>query len=73
MFRKKQHKRGRLLVTGAVLLVLLVAGVIVSGRVINRRAVQMSDRIVTQIGESHWLLLQGEIDRSVQLLETSAR
>lgn len=73
MFRKKQHKRGRLLITGAVLLVLLVAGVIVSGRVINRRAVQMSDRIVTQIGESHWLLLQGEIDRSVQLLETSAR
>lgn len=73
MSRKKTNKRGRLLVTGAVLLVLLVAGVIASGRMINRRAVQMSDRIVTQIGESHWLLLQGEVDRSVRLLETSAR
>lgn len=73
MSRKKQNNRGRLLVTGAGLLVLLVAGVIVSGRIINHRAAQMSDRIVTQIGESHWLLLQTEIDRSVRLLETSSR
>lgn len=70
---KRHTPRERLFVTGAVLLVLLVAGFVVTGKIINRRAAQMSDRIVMQIGESHWLLLQAEVDRTERLLEAAAR
>lgn len=73
MLRKKHTHRERLLISGAVLLVLLVAGVFVTGRIINRRAGQMSDRVVTQISESHCLLLQAEFDRTEEVLAASAR
>ena len=56
---------------GAGLFVLLVAGVILTGQIINRRARQMSDRVVTQISESHHLLLQAELSRTEKVLEAS--
>ena len=73
MWQKRHTHRERLLISGAVLLVLLVAGVFVTGRIINRRAGQMSDRVVTQISESHCLLLQAEFDRTEEVLAASAR
>ena len=69
---KKKIRRERMFVTGGVLLVLLVTGVFVTGRIINHRARQMSDRIVTQISESHRLLLQAELDRTVEAITTSS-
>ena len=68
MPRRKHTHRERLLVTGAILLMLLAAGVLLTGRIINRRAGQMSDRIAAQISESHSLLLQAELDRTEQIL-----
>lgn len=73
MPHRKHTHRERLLVTGAILLVLLAAGVLLTGRIINRRAGQMSDRIVTEISESHCLLLQAELDRTEKILTASAR
>ena len=58
---------------GTVLLVLLIAVVLVSGRIINGIAVQMSDRIVTQISQYHYRLLQVEFERPVEVLSTAAR
>lgn len=37
--------------TGTILLLLLFAGAVITGRIINCSAVKMSDRIVTQVGE----------------------
>lgn len=73
MWQKRHTQRERLFISGAVLLVLLVAGVFVTGRIINRRAGQMSDRVVTQISESHCLLLQAEFNRTEEVLAASAR
>ncbi len=72
MGRKRHTHRERLLVTGSLLLVLLVAGIFVTGRIINRRAGQMSDHIVIQISEYHCQLLQAEFDRTEELLQASA-
>lgn len=72
MARKRHTHRERLLITGGVLLVLLVAGIFVTGRIINRRAGQMSDRIVIQISEYHCQLLQAEFDRTEEVLQASA-
>lgn len=72
MSRKRHTHRERLLITGGVLLVLLVAGIFVTGRIINRRAGQMSDRIVIQISEYHCQLLQAEFDRTEEVLQASA-
>ena len=71
MWQKRHTQRERLFISGAVLLVLLVVGVFVTGRIINRRAGQMSDRIVTQISESHCLLLQAEFNRTEEILKAS--
>lgn len=68
MPRRKHTPRERLLVTGAALLALLTTGVLLTGRIINRRAGQMSDHIVTEISESHGLLLQAELDRTEKIL-----
>lgn len=68
MPRKRDIPRERRFVAGGVLLLLLAVGVIVTGRIINRRAGQMSDRIVTQISESHCMLLQAELDRTEKIL-----
>ena len=49
MARQRHIPKGRPLIAGTVLLILLVAVVLASGRIINGIAVQMSGRIVTQI------------------------
>lgn len=54
--------------TGTILLLLLVAGVLVTGRIINGMAVGMSERIVTQIGKYHCRLLEAEFGRSEKVL-----
>ena len=59
--------------TGTILLLLLVAGVLVTGRIINGMAVQMSGRIVTQISQYHYRLLQVEFGRSEEVLTAAAR
>ena len=58
---------------GTVLLILLAAVVLASGRIINGIAVQMSGRIVTQISQYHYRLLQVEFERPVEVLTTAAR
>lgn len=73
MSRKKHNYRERLLVTGGVLLVLLVAGILLLGHVINRRAGQMSDHIVSQISEYHCQLLQTEFDRTQDILAVTTQ
>lgn len=64
MVKRRHSPRGRLLITGTILLVLLVTGVVVAGRIINRTAVSMSERIVEQIGESHYALLDFEFGKA---------
>ena len=73
MARRRHTPKGRLLVTGTILLFLLVAGIVVTGRIINGMAVQMSDRIVMQISEYHCRLLQVEFKRSEEVLDASAQ
>lgn len=73
MARQRHTPKGRLLVTGTILLLLLVAGVLVTGRIINGMAVQMSGRIVTQISQYHYRLLQVEFGRSEEVLTAAAR
>lgn len=71
---RRQHtpKGRRLLLTGTLLLVLLATGILVTGRIINRTAAQMSGRIITQIGESHCNLLNAEFGRSEEVLGIAA-
>ncbi|MFR9250719.1 MAG: hypothetical protein ACLVK4_12725 [Alistipes shahii] len=64
MARQRHTPKGRLLITGTVLLILLVAGILTAGRTINGVAVQMSGRIVRHISEYHYRLLQVEFERS---------
>lgn len=71
MIQTRHTQRERLFLSGAVLLILLIVGVFVTGQIINRRAGQMSDRIVSQISESHCLLLQAEFDRTEEILQAS--
>lgn len=73
MARRRHTPKGRLLVTGTILLFLLVAGIVVTGRIINGTAVQMSGRMVTQISEYHCRLLQVEFKRSEEVLAASAQ
>lgn len=68
MARRRHISQRRLLITGTILLLLLVAGVLVTGRIINGMAVGMSDRIVTQIGKYHCRLLEAEFGRSEKVL-----
>ena len=72
MARQRHTPKGRLLVTGTILLVLLVAGVLVTGRIINRMALQMSERVITQISQYHYRLLQVEFGRSEEVLTVAA-
>lgn len=72
MARRRHTPKGRLLITGTILLLLLVAGVLVTGRIINGMAVGMSDRIVTQIGKYHCRLLEAEFGRSEKVLASFA-
>lgn len=53
MARQRHIPKGRPLMAGTVLLILLAAVVLASGRIINGIAVQMSGRIVTQISQYH--------------------
>ena len=73
MARQRHIPKGRPLMAGTVLLILLVAVVLASGRIINGIAVQMSGRIVTQISQYHYRLLQVEFERPVEVLTTAAR
>lgn len=59
--------------TGTILLILLVAGVLVTGRIINGMAVQMSERVITQISQYHYRLLQAEFGRSEEVLTVAAQ
>lgn len=59
--------------TGTFLLLLLFTGVAVTGRIINRMAAEMSGRIVTQIGEYHYHLLQIEFTKGGEALDIAAR
>jgi hypothetical protein len=68
MARQRHTPKGRLLITGTVLLILLVAGILTAGRTINGVAVQMSGRIVRHISEYHYRLLQVEFERSEGVL-----
>lgn len=58
--------------TGTFLLLLLFTGVAVTGRIINRMAAEMSGRIVTQIGEYHFHLLQIEFTKGGEALDVAA-
>lgn len=71
MARRRHTPKGRLLVTGLVLLILLTAIVLASGRIINGRAAQMSDRFVSQVGEYHYSLLKAEFGRSEAVLDAA--
>ncbi|WP_290539682.1 histidine kinase [Alistipes sp.] len=73
MARQRHRPKGRLLITGTILLILLVAGILIAGRTINSVAMQMSERIVTHISEYHYRLLQVEFERSEGVLEASAQ
>ena len=73
MARRRHTPKGRLLITGTALLVLLVAGILIAGRTINGVAVQMSGRIVTHISEYHYRLLQVEFERSEGVLDASVQ
>ena len=73
MARQRHTPKGRLLITGAVLLILLVAGILTAGRTINGVAVQMSGRIVRHISEYHYRLLQVEFERSEGVLDASVQ
>ena len=73
MARQRHIPKGRPLMAGTVLLILLAAVVLASGRIINGIAVQMSGRIVTQISQYHYRLLQVEFERPVEVLTTAAR
>ena len=59
--------------TGTILLILLGAGVLVTGRIINGMAVQMSERVITQISQYHYRLLQAEFGRSEEVLTVAAQ
>ena len=73
MARQRHTPKGRLLITGTVLLILLVAGILTAGRTINGVAVQMSGRIVRHISEYHYRLLQVEFERSEGVLDASVQ
>ena len=73
MARQRHTPKGRLLITGTVLLILLVAGILIAGRTINGVAVQMSGRIVRHISEYHYRLLQVEFERSEGVLDASVQ
>ena len=60
------------MITGTVLLVLLAVVVLVTARLLNGMALQMSERIVTQISQYHYRLLQVEFGRSEEVLTTAA-
>lgn len=67
MAKRRYSPRGRLLITGGILLLLLVAGIVAAGRFINRTAASMSERIVAQIGETHYALLDFEFRKAGRL------
>ena len=58
MARQRHTPKGRLLITGTVLLLLLVAGILTAGRTITGVAVQMRGRIVRHIRDYPYRLLQ---------------
>lgn len=73
MARQRHTPKGRLLMTGTILLILLVAGVLVTGRIINGMAVQMSERVITQTASITTRLLQAEFGRSEKVLAVAAQ
>lgn len=64
---KGRNPKERLFLSGAVLLALLIAGIFVAGRIINRTAAGMSERIVTQVGEYHYRLLDIEFGKAEEI------
>lgn len=73
MKRRRHSHRERLLIAGGILLSLLVAAVLVSGRIINRTAEEMSDRIIRQVGEYHYALLESEFGKAEEVFGIASR
>lgn len=73
MARERHNHRERLLVAGGLLLILLVVAVVISGRVINRTAAGMSDRIIRQVGEYHYALLDFEFGKAGEVIGAAGR
>lgn len=59
---RKRHNR-RLLLAAVALLALLLTGIVTAGYFIDRAANDMSRHIVSQIGDSHFRLLDNEFNR----------
>ncbi len=64
--------KGRILIYGTILLILLIVGFIVLGHIINGIAVQMNGSIVTRVSEYHVRILEVEIRRSEHSLAVAA-
>ncbi len=72
MIRPLHNSKTRLLAAGFLLLILLVGGAIVTGRIINRTAATMSQRLFGQVGEYHLHLLSSEFNQTERALGTAA-